>query len=236
MPKRKLTQKERRKLVEDNLGIGKIPWDKFKPGVYNYCDKWCEKCEKTEVCFLYFSEEKESKKAESLEDALDVVGDSFSKTKGLIEAIADAEGYDLTITSEQEKEFERKAKLTNPEKDCLVLGARKISDELHSFLKNPEIQIEAYEGDLENIGWHHWLLYPKISRSVQGKLEAKYDDKDDEKFHLDDSRNSAYVAYRSLTICINSLENIWADTKNSEARILINECKKLSEKIEEKLL
>jgi len=31
----------------------------FIPGIYNYCDRWCERCAYTSKCFLFATEKKQ---------------------------------------------------------------------------------------------------------------------------------------------------------------------------------
>ncbi|MCX6810852.1 MAG: hypothetical protein NTY30_03965 [Candidatus Berkelbacteria bacterium] len=57
MKRKKITQKERRTIVESV--VGNVPWEQFTPGIYNNCDRWCERCSKTEKCYLFFEEKKE---------------------------------------------------------------------------------------------------------------------------------------------------------------------------------
>ncbi len=178
--KKKLSYKERLKLIENTLGIGEIPWKSFTPGIYNYCDRWCERCNKTEKCFLYFSEKKEEEKLkdrginkESDKDFIEAMKESLQKTKNLVEKIADAEGVDLVMTPEQEAKFEKMEKLINPERESIVQEAKELQKEINIFLKTQVADIAEKAEAIEILSWHHYLLYPKIARSVSSKLEAK---------------------------------------------------------------
>ena len=62
---------------------------KFKSGIYNFCDRWCEKCKDTEKCFLYAQEiqgrVRNIMKGKDNNDWLEEVKHNFEITKGLIE-------------------------------------------------------------------------------------------------------------------------------------------------------
>ena len=30
--------------------------ERFISGIYNYCDRWCERCRMTQRCFLYYQD------------------------------------------------------------------------------------------------------------------------------------------------------------------------------------
>jgi len=56
----------------------KIPEGDFIPGIYNYCNRWCERCIYTEKCMSFAQEkvfmkefEKEKKRKKSLEENKD---------------------------------------------------------------------------------------------------------------------------------------------------------------------
>lgn len=225
-------------MIEESLGVGDIPWGKLTSGIYNYCDKWCEKCDRTEKCFLFFMEEADKEERENDKHPLDTVGRSMASTKNLIERIAQAEGLDLTTTEEDEREYERYRKVTNPENDPHVKESLAVYEELAQLLgKLRLINYNEFEEDFDNLSWHHSLIYPKVAMAVSGLLECDHEEDAEMKcIHKNDSKNSAWVAYRSLSICINSLETIWSHTKDSGIRVLLKRCGDLLKNIEAKLL
>lgn len=236
---KRLSRKERRKIVEESLGIGEIPWDKFTSGVYNYCDRWCEKCDpdKKERCFLFYSEEKEETDCNDPNAALNHMGKSFSKTHDLIEKIAEAEGLNLEITKSDEKEFEKFERLTNPSKELLYLSAKEITDSAAKWLLEvPSLDFADYRESYDKLSWHHSLVLTKVYRSLFSKKEADIEKENMKKFSLEDSKNSAWVALRSAKICKNSLELMDRFVRNARIKEMAAKYDELIQLIEETLL
>lgn len=76
--------------------------NRFIPGVYNYCDRFCERCLLIRQCRVYADEkvrvEQHKKKGEDPHDwaiVLEDVKKQFEKTMDLIKKFAAKEGLDL---------------------------------------------------------------------------------------------------------------------------------------------
>src|SRR5262249_22299125 len=84
--------------------------DRFISGVYNYCDRWCERCRFNTRCLVYHEEQQRT--AEHLlndEDPNDMevvmadVSDSFRQTIEMLQEMAEEMGVDLdSMDSEDE--------------------------------------------------------------------------------------------------------------------------------------
>jgi hypothetical protein len=78
------------KLVED---------PKYIPGIYNYCDRWCERCQFTSRCLNHSIEEEQNYQLEEIDEANErfwhSIENSFKLTFSLIEDLAKEEGIDL---------------------------------------------------------------------------------------------------------------------------------------------
>lgn len=72
---------------------------KYIPGIYNYCDRWCERCEFTSRCLNHSIEEEQSCQLEEIDEANErfwnSIKDSFELAFSLIEDLAKEEGVDL---------------------------------------------------------------------------------------------------------------------------------------------
>jgi hypothetical protein len=75
----------------------------FIPGIYNYCDRWCERCAFTSRCRNF--EGSLTEKADSNNEAFwNSIAGNFAKTKELLYKAAAERGIDLdTVLSEEEK-------------------------------------------------------------------------------------------------------------------------------------
>ncbi|MHC4598715.1 MAG: hypothetical protein ACYS47_06900 [Planctomycetota bacterium] len=146
---------------------------------YNYCDRWCERCDiDKEKCLLYQSgveEELEAislgKETRTMEYTVERITESLKDTLAMLEEEAKERGIDLS-------NIEEEAKALGEEEDPpIVKKALDFSVDIHRFLQENELALDAVEGemDLESLHWHHNLVGPKI-----GRIEKKYDPDDPE--------------------------------------------------------
>ena len=69
------------------------------PGIYNYCDRWCERCPLTARCLTFAMEEESGSRAEDLDLANDrfwkKISESLQLASSLLQDLAEKEGIDL---------------------------------------------------------------------------------------------------------------------------------------------
>lgn len=80
----------------------------FIDGVYNYCDRWCERCSLTGRCRLFAMEEEAVAKDPAARDPSNaafwrVLEDIFKQTIQMLHEIAESEGIDLTADEPAEQ-------------------------------------------------------------------------------------------------------------------------------------
>lgn len=161
--------------------------DNFIPGIYNYCNRWCEKCQFTNRCRLYADEEAlglhNEEEKPGKEDLAEQLKNSFNKTFQMIEFIANDMGVDLEEPEEnilkEEKEKDSRAKETplmskaqSYTKNVSIWFTEHVDNaclsEKDRCFKNPEI-IEAFEV----INWYHVMISAKIFRAVRGSMDSE---------------------------------------------------------------
>lgn len=239
---KKLSQKERGKIIEKHFG--KIPKGKFKSGIYNYCDRWCEKCKKQEKCFLRYQELREREKIasegidpSSSEAIFDRINNSLDKTKDLILDITRAEGIDISMTPEEKKEYERERKKTDPTRHKIVKLAEELFKKTHYLVESlPPFESRELEGEVEKICHHSVVIIGKVFSAMSNKLHAKYKKGEDRKFWLDDSFKTACVAYRSAKICREALKLLNLEVSDYRIGSLIDKYNKILTEIDNSLL
>ncbi len=59
----KIKKMDRKELIK------KVQDPKYIPGIYNYCDRWCERCQFTSRCLNHSIEEKQNCKLEEIDVA-----------------------------------------------------------------------------------------------------------------------------------------------------------------------
>lgn len=205
---------------------------KFIPGIYNYCDRWCERCLMTDKCFLYYREEErqiEHKVAGRHPHDMDVVIEdvhkSFEETLEMLREMAEEQGIDLDAID---------AESLPPEPDvsehALKIKSEKYSFAVHDFLPklhkviNLEIEginassvinsIEAVD-DIEDIRecyeiieWYHFFISVKIARALSGKIEAVQEDKENDEDAMSDVNGSAKIAHEALVKSMNAFTRV----------------------------
>ena len=238
---KKLSQKEREKIVEKYFG--KIPKGKFTPGIYNYCDRWCEKCKKQEKCFLRYQElrEREGLVSEGIDPSsseaiFNRINNSLDKTKDLILDITRAEGIDISMTPEEERQYELEKRRTDPARYKVMKLAKELFKETHFFIESlPPLESQELNEEIEKICHHSVTVVCKVFSAMSGKLHAKYEKGSRAKFWLDDSFKTACVAYRSAKISRGALETLEVQISDFRFKSLIDRCDKLLTEIDRSL-
>jgi hypothetical protein len=170
---------------------------------YNYCDRWCERCRIDKgKCLAYQSgveEELEAisqgRETRTWNYTVERVTESLKDTLAMLEEEARERGIDLSNLAEEAKALEEE------EDPPLVRKALDFSGDIHRFLEENRLAIEAVEVemDLEPLVWHHTLVGPKI-----GRIEKKYaweeeeEDPDVREFVEASDILTAQIVHRSL--------------------------------------
>ena len=194
----------------------------FIPGIYNYCDRWCERCTFTSRCLNYaFSEEHFSNsEACDLENKLfwQKLTEIFQLTLDMLKETAEREGIDLEsldlkATAEEERlkeetvrnhECSRAAKAYGKMVETWLDSASYLFQEKEGELNlkmrleipnvNPVGEATRIKNAVDIIRWYHHQIYIKLMRAVEGKLEEKSEILDEYPKDCDGSAKVALVA------------------------------------------
>jgi hypothetical protein len=182
--------KERlKKLAED---------PRFIQSIYNYCDRWCERCPFTARCLNFALDEEEFDHLETQdldnEAFWKKLSETFQMTLELLEEAAEEQGIDLDSIDTKEVEEEdrlndelardhecsRMAKLYSEMVDDWLDSARELFSSEEEELSAVET-IEALDNSpaekdddllepVEVVGWYQHLIYVKLMRAIRGEL------------------------------------------------------------------
>jgi hypothetical protein len=206
----------------DKEKIKKLAQDsRFIKGIYNYCDRWCERCSQTSRCMNYAIGEEELPDQKMRDINNNVFWNKMSKimqtTIKMINEIAVSEGIDLDKiidSSDYEKEENYLEEVSENHEICrMAMEYIKITDEWIDGVKDifvednrkdiyhelPSAREYGFEGEtlddvLEIIQWYKPQIYVKLKRAVRGSIEEKGNDFDERNQHASDSDGSAKVA------------------------------------------
>lgn len=180
-------------------------------GIYNYCDRWCERCPLTSRCLVYAAEQEDDDSPESHDIRNEAfwkkLGSIFQETRELIAEWAKEAGIDLAEpTAEDEARYHRKRQLVDnhPLTKCGKKYANAASDWFREFdqtievsdLRDTEIDIERrerLEDAREVIQWYQYQIAVKTMRALSGRREELEEDPEMSEFPKD-SDGSAKVA------------------------------------------
>jgi hypothetical protein len=171
-------------------------------GIYNYCDRWCERCPLTSRCLVYATEQEDDNsfpgndlRNEAFWQKLSVV---FQETREMIVEWAKEAGVDLNGSKhEDESRQHRKRQLVDnhPLTKAGKKYANAASDwfrELDQMLEVPE-NFEQLEDAREVVQWYQYQIAVKTMRALSGRKEELEEDPEINEFPKD-SDGSAKVA------------------------------------------
>jgi hypothetical protein len=163
----------------------------FVSGIYNYCDRWCERCPFTARCLVYATE----KADEELDDpnTHDINNDKFwrkleaifRETRELIQEWAEEAGVDLDAAEAEAAQAEHEQEQDSAKQHHLSLSARdyarmvqqwfdeefaveqNVHDDLTGKSKNAGEDINVSDA-IEVIRWYQFFIAAKVFRALIG--------------------------------------------------------------------
>jgi hypothetical protein len=186
--------------------LEKLAGDKrFIPGIYNYCDRWCERCPQTSHCLTFFLSEKEFSDPETQDMRNEAFWRKLSgilgKTLELLTQAAKKWGIDLETLNSKDDIENMKAKDEAAKNHLLSRAAKRYSEMVEDWFTEREMPLletaaAAREGvDLEEafevIRWYQYFISAKVMRAVRGKVEEEEEGCDE---FEGDSNGSAKIA------------------------------------------
>ncbi len=191
--------------------LRKVQDPRYIPGIYNYCDRWCERCPFTSRCLqCAFDQEGDCENLDMDSDAfLEKITESLQTAFDLVKDMAEEAGINLDeVEPFEEEEDDRVVHilLSLSEKYADMVDQwmqENASLRLHETaqqnrtaglkLVKPRVPAGPYllEDIVEVIHWHQYQIYVKLKRAFESK-------KDEMELSLDDfprdSEGSAKVA------------------------------------------
>jgi hypothetical protein len=207
----------------------------FIQSIYNYCDRWCERCPFTSRClnFAMDSEEFGDQEAHDINNEAfwQRLTETFQMTLELLHEAAEQEGIDLeSIDAEEFEEQERLNKELAKNHHC-SRAARLYSEMVDDWFDSvqeifgheddePDLEVSADQEDVEPaeaipdfgeavevVRWYQHLIYVKLMRAIRGELDERLEALDE---FPKDSDGSAKVALIGLDRSIAA----WGEIRN----------------------
>ncbi len=196
---------------------------KFISGIYNYCDRWCERCSLSHRC-LNYAVEREDESADPAERDLanqkfwDKLQRTFHETMEMIRADAKERGIDLE-DPKLEKEVARKQraeqrlatknrplarlakaymtatdKWFDQAKPLLEAKIGELKTQVELEIGDPQGDVEMLSDFTDIIRWYQHFIYVKLCRAIGSQAHEELETDEELKSYPKDSDGSAKIA------------------------------------------
>jgi len=144
-------------------------------GIYNYCDRWCERCPLTSRCLVYATEQEDNDLFEN-HDVRNAafwkkLGTIFQETREMIPDWARNAGVDLSAPINDDACHKRRRQLVDnhPLTNAGKKYANAASDWFREF--DQTIEISNTEDAREVIQWYQYQIAVKTIRALSGQKD-----------------------------------------------------------------
>jgi hypothetical protein len=161
-------------------------------GIYNYCDRWCERCPLTARCLVYATEKDDDDSAHmhdlNNEAFWRRLGSVFQETRDMIAEWAREAGIDLNQAEEVCDPVQRKRKRQQVDNHPLAQAGKKYANAASDWFRDLDQTIEvsdvsASQSDLahaeqledarEVIQWYQYQIAVKTMRALSARLDER---------------------------------------------------------------
>jgi len=213
--------------------------ENFIPGIFNHCDRWCERCSLTARCRVYAMEQE---RADYEHDAVEQeaywrnLQNIFTETKEMLREAAAERGIDIDQLDLEEagEIIEQKCRVV--EQQDLMKLAEKYTKQAGVFLQAQNLSDETVEQNqlemLQIIGWYHFFIAAKINRALYA--EADYEEDADFNAFCNAGDGSIKIALIAIDRSIIAWSGLLTDETRREIQPLIQLLERLRRMCEEK--
>lgn len=229
--------------------IKRVEDQKYISGIYNYCDRWCERCQFTSRCLSHSIGEDQNKELEEIDQENErfwsSLNDSFKLVFTLLEDLAKEKGIDLnSIEIDEDEKIDNQVNLlthrsmnyVNMVDDWFKNHQNIIENVLLKKEKQSHLKLiypanktpVSLQEVIEVIRYYQYAITVKLSRAIQGREnEAKIELEDMPK----DSDGSAKIALIETDRSINAWGNLlkYFEDDNEDILKIINYLQQIRE-------
>jgi hypothetical protein len=196
---------------------------RFISGIYNYCDRWCERCPLSDRCLNYAMEKREDDGDPAVRDLANEkfwqgLHETFRETIEWIRADARERGIDLddpilqAEVATQDRQERRLAAKNRPLARA-AMGYLKATDKWFKDAKSvfhakgleldqlarlevgdPGGEAAELQGLVEVVRWYQHFIYVKLCRAIESKASEELEADEEMKSFSKDSDGTAKVA------------------------------------------
>jgi hypothetical protein len=119
----------------------------FISGIYNYCDRWCERCPFTSRCLVYAMENEETDDPAGSDirnaEFWQKLGSIFQQAREMISAWAEENGVDLSAASLEPEIQEHHRKLRGAEDHELCVAAKDYAASVNEWFAEEILEVQG---------------------------------------------------------------------------------------------
>lgn len=165
-------------------------------GIYNYCDRWCERCPLTSRCLVYATEKDDDDSAQTHDLANEAfwrkLGTIFQETRDMIAEWAREAGIDLTRADDEDDPAQRKRRRQQVDNHPLARAGKKYANDASDWFRELDQTVEVsdmravdrpgepeqnsserLEDAREVIQWYQYQIAVKTMRALSGRLDEQ---------------------------------------------------------------
>jgi hypothetical protein len=218
-------------------------------GIFNYCDRWCERCTFTTRCAVYEDETEVPSEERDMKNKAfwDRLGQNFVKAKDLLQKMAEESGVDLeAVQVEMQEKERRKEQIKHESREhplsqltfaYSAIGREWLKtqpgmlDRLDALKTELTLGVESQEGarqqtviikdSLAVIQWYLAFIHIKLVRALMGRLSAEPSENEDPyQRDYDGSAKIALIAIERSIQAWSQLFEILPDKEDDFLKIL----------------
>ena len=146
-------------------------------GIYNYCDRWCERCPLTSRCLVYATEQEDN----DLPQSHDIRNEAFwrklnaifQETRELIVTWAQEAGINLNNETTEVDDSRHKRKRQLVDNHPLTRAGKKYANAASDWFRefDQTMEVSDVEDAREVIQWYQYQIAVKTMRALSGRKE-----------------------------------------------------------------
>lgn len=193
----------------DRKQLKELAKDKrFISGIYNYCDRWCERCPLTNRCLNFSIGEEEFQDPQTRDMKNEAfwrkLSEIFRETEEMIKEAAQEHGIDLSKLECENEAKHLRVRDEGVKNHLISRAAKTYADMAEEWLKENEDHLfelaiipsddASIEEAIEVIRWYQYFIAAKAMRALLGKVEEEEDGLDEFPSDADGSAKIALIA------------------------------------------
>ncbi len=226
----------------------------FIPGIHNYCDRWCERCEFTDKCRVFAMEEemmemlnKNKNEKEGNDEAKEHPSDWYDSEQDTMENTDDGPEFEIEFPEDISELDSERDDYFSPEKKA---SRHPMAELAYSYSMSSFNWFRKYNKELQNhfnmhlakgyadevmdatevIQWYHMFIFVKIKRALSGYYELE--DFEEADFDMNGSAKVALLGLDRSIDAANILIRYMADYRE-KLKTFRDQLEKIREMAEE---